>query len=121
MAVSGWTAGQPSVNKSKIFLISILSFGCLLIVHFFKACHQCSGDTKISERIYNSRADGVYLEQQHRDEKTKSKHDRNSIISLPGSVCCLSANDVGSRWPDPLPLVSKAIFPSLKCKLSRCF
>lgn len=54
-------------------------------------------------------------------KKTKSKHDRNSIISLPGSVCCLSANDVGSRWPDPLPLVSKAIFPSLKCKLSCCF
>lgn len=55
MAVSGWTDGQPSVNK--FFL------GYSLIVHFFKACHQCSGDTKISERIYNSRSDGVYLEQ----------------------------------------------------------
>lgn len=90
MAVSGWTDGQPSVNKSKIFFLSIFSFGYLLIMHFFKACHQCSGDTEISERIYNSRADGVYLEQQHRDEKkTKSKHDRNSIISLRVCECVL--------------------------------
>lgn len=113
----GWAT--HSVNKI-IILWFCVSADCALL----QSSAPALGGTRRYQRESTTAASKLIGFRQERkrqwEEGNKAKHDHNSIISLPGSVRCLSANDAGSRWPDALPLVSKVVSPpSFKRKLSR--